>query len=37
MVFRILRPEGRTTLYFRLSLIWLAAMVAGCAYLIFVE
>lgn len=34
MVFSIFRHERRTTLYFRLSLIWLAALVAGFGYLL---
>ena len=34
MVFSIFRHERRTTLYFRLSLIWLAALVGGCIYLL---
>lgn len=34
MVFRFFRPERRNALYFRLSLIWLAALVGGCVYLL---
>jgi hypothetical protein len=30
MVFSIFRHEQRTTLYFRLSLIWFAALAGAC-------
>jgi hypothetical protein len=33
-VFRFFRHERRNAVYFRLSLIWLAALVTGCAYLL---
>jgi hypothetical protein len=34
MVFSIFRPERRTTLYYRFSLIWFAALAGGCVYLL---
>ena len=34
MVFKFFRNEWRNTFYFRLSLIWIAALVAGFGYLL---
>ncbi len=35
MAFKFFRHEQRYTLYFRLSLVWFAALLGGCLYLFF--